>query len=154
MTEDARTYLRHRFTHDATQLRERVAQLRKGTNMPGPDANTSQRMAEACDEVVAMLESLPQGADSARIVESLLALVPQLEKRAQSAAAPPVRAVYMGAATRLREVAAAEAKAAESFGDSEDIDNADIEDIEDIDGEVDEEIDDDDVDDDDLDARA
>ncbi|MBL0940236.1 MAG: hypothetical protein IBJ03_15180 [Gemmatimonadaceae bacterium] len=132
MTEDARTYLRHRFTHDATQLRERVAQMRKGTNIPGPDANTSQRMAEACDDVVTMLESLPQHSDPALTVESLLALVPQLEKRAQGAGVPPVRAVYMGAATRVKEVAAAEAKAA-SGADEDEADIGDDEEDEDDD---------------------
>lgn len=112
MTEDARAYLRQRFTNDAAQLRERVDQLRQGTRMPGPDANTSLRMAEACDDVASLVESLPVGVDSEAIVRRLLALLPALERRAQAAGSPPVRAVYAGAATRVREIAAAESRAA------------------------------------------
>ena len=124
MTEDARSYLLHRFTNDATQLRERVVQLRKGVTVPGPDATTSERMADACDDVANMLTSLPLNASPDHMVQSLLALVPQLEKRAQGASVPPVRAVYIGAATRVKEVATAEAKASSAV-DAEDADIAD-----------------------------
>lgn len=114
MADDARTYLQHRFTQDAQQLRERVAQLRAGSSMPGPDATTSDAMATACDTVVAMLEALPAHDDVELLIRDLLALVPVLERHAQNAKQPPVRAVYTGAATRVREVTTAEQRALEN----------------------------------------
>ncbi len=111
MADDARTYLQQRFTQDAQQLRERVAQLRAGSSMPGPDAPTSEAMAAACDTVVAMLDALPTHDDVELLIRDLLALVPVLERHAQNAKQAPVRAVYTGAATRVREVTSAELKA-------------------------------------------
>lgn len=112
----AREYLIDRFRGDAVALRDRVAALAKGTKMPGPDVAMSTRMAEACETVAAMLEALPEESPDGSLGD-LLALVPLLERRAQEQVAqPPVRAVYAGAATRIREVYEAEARAAGGNG--------------------------------------
>lgn len=120
MADDARTYLQQRFTQDAQQLRERVAQLRAGNALPGPDAATSDAMATACDTVVAMLEALPEHDGVELLIRDLLALVPVLERHAQNAKQPPVRAVYTGAATRVREVTSAEQRALQADDSDED----------------------------------
>jgi hypothetical protein len=120
MADDARTYLQQRFTQDAQQLRERVAQLRAGSSMPGPDAATSDAMAKACDTVVAMLDALPAHDDVEPLIRDLLALVPVLERHAQNATQPPVRAVYTGAATRVREVTSAEQRALDNEHSAQD----------------------------------
>ena len=120
MADDARTYLQQRFTQDAQQLRERVAQLRAGNALPGPDAATSDAMATACDTVVAMLEALPAHDEVEMLIRDLLALVPVLERHAQNAKQPPVRAVYTGAATRVREVTSAEQRALQADDSDED----------------------------------
>jgi len=125
---DARTYLQQRFTQDAQQLRGRVAQLRAGTSMPGPDAATSDAMAKACDTVVAMLDALPAHDEVELLIRDLLALVPVLERHAQQAKQPLVRAVYTGAATRVREVTSAEQRALEGDdtapeGEDDDVDD-------------------------------
>jgi hypothetical protein len=109
MSETAREYLLHRFRDDAHSLRERADAMQRGTRLPGPDAATSARMADACDAVVAMLVALPVHADRARELDALEALIPLLDQRAQEHAKwPPVRAVYAGASTRIREVRSAE----------------------------------------------
>ncbi len=145
----ARAYLLDRFRTDALALRQRADTLAATTQggagrsksghgaapVPGPDAETSRRMAAACDSVVQMLEAIPEADDSARGLASIVSLLPLLEHRAaQEIGGAPVRAVYAGAATRIREVEAAEAQAqlAPHAGDEHDLD------------------DDDDVDDDDL----
>ena len=120
MADEARTYLQQRFTQDAQQLRERVAQLRAGHALPGPDAATSDAMATACDTVVAMLEALPEHDEVEMLIRDLLALVPVLERHAQNAKQPPVRAVYTGAATRVREVTSAEQRALQADDSAED----------------------------------
>ena len=109
MAASARDYLVQRFRGDAQSLRERTAALQRGTTLPGPDAATSSRMADACDEVVALLEALAPHADATDELDAIVALVPVLEQRGKaSAVSPPVRAVFVGAATRIREVQAAE----------------------------------------------
>ena len=80
--------------------------------MPGPDAATSERMAAACDDVVAMLSAIPDGSDPAAVLSSIAALSPLLDMRAgRESSSPAVRAVYAGAATRIREVQQVEATA-------------------------------------------
>jgi hypothetical protein len=121
MAETAREYLMHRFRGDAHALRERTAALRQGTKIPGPDATTSGRMADACDVVVRLLEGLGSQDDVPREIAALVALIPHLEERARaSATIPPVRAVYAGAATRIREVETAEAQARAAARDDDD----------------------------------
>lgn len=121
----ARAYLLDRFRTDALVLRQRADTLaatargtvgrgggRAAAPVPGPDADTSRRMAAACDIVVEMLEAIPEADDPARALESIVSLLPLLEHRAaQEAGGAPVRAVYVGAATRIREVEAAEERA-------------------------------------------
>jgi len=158
-------YLLDRFRTDADTLRARAATLRNGPAQPGPDANMSTAMANACDTVTAMLQAVPATADAPDILASLQALIPLLEKHAHAEAAPPVRAVYAGAATRVREVTDAEAQhlgttrvsdiaedVDEDVGEDvgEDVDEDVDEDVgEDVDEDVGEDVDED-VDDDDL----
>lgn len=110
---DPRDYLLDRFQSDSVALHARAVALRSGPAQPGPDATTSARMAEACDDVVAMLAAVPptnEAQDAASdTLAALRALIPELERRAVIAASlPPVRAVYAGAATRIREIEQAE----------------------------------------------
>ncbi len=121
MAETAREYLIHRFRGDAQSLRERTTSLQRGANIPGPDAATSGRMADACDDVVQLLEGIGPHDDAQRELAALVALIPLLEDRAKAGGqVPPVRAVYAGAATRIREVDAAEAKARSSDASDDD----------------------------------
>lgn len=90
----------------------------------------SSRMADACDAVVAMVSAIVADPDVAVEVEALIALVPLLEQRAAAAESfPPVRAVYAGAATRIREVRDVESRADQAdgagAGADEDVDDAD-----------------------------
>ena len=104
-----RTYLIDRFRADAAALRQRVVLLQSGAPPLGPDALTSLRMAEACDDVIAIVEAIPESDETTAVVSTLTAIIPLLERRAAAASdAPAVRAVYAGAATRIREIAAAE----------------------------------------------
>jgi hypothetical protein len=143
-------YLLSRFRSDGDALRQRAAALRTGPKQPGPDAATSLRMAGACDDVVAMLEAIPVSDDVNALIASLTALVPLLEARAAAVTnVPPLRAVYAGAATRIREVAAAEASA--SFP-HDPVDEATADETDD---DVDDYVDDEeDVDDDELHERG
>ncbi len=112
-----RAYLLNRFRTDAAALRQRAESLRDGTPAAGPDAATSRRMAEACDEVIAMLEAIPDADDASTMINTLAALIPMLEQRSAAASGtPPVRAVYAGAATRIREIADAETRHHQSHG--------------------------------------
>ena len=109
MPETAREYLITRFRQDATSLRERADALQRGAKMPGPDLATSRRMADACLAVAEMLEAIAPHDDPQVELDDLRALVPLLEQRAeQQAKTPAVRAVYAGAALRIREVNSAE----------------------------------------------
>ena len=115
MTTTARDYLVERFESDAAMLRERVAVLARGTKVAGPDAATSRGMADGCEEVAAMLRAIVSTGEASRDLEAVMALVPLLEHRAaESKLLPAVRAVYVGAATRIREVWLAEARLAEA----------------------------------------
>lgn len=139
-------YLLDRFLADAAALRQRAVALRNGPPQPGPDAAMSQRMATACDDVVAMLEAIPDSDDVRALIDSLTALVPLLEQRAAAAMnAPPLRAVYAGAATRIREVAVAESR------HQADDKQAEVDMLEDDD--LDDDIDADDIDSDELSAE-
>ncbi len=136
MTTTARAYLVNRFQTDAVVLRERVALMARGTKVPGPDAATSRRMADACDEVVAMLLAVAGSGHAATELEAIMALVPLLEHRAtEQQSNPAVRSVYVGAATRIREVRLAEAQSSPADGvpadDLEDVDDLDDDDVDD-----------------------
>ena len=124
-----RAYLLNRFRTDAAALRQRAESLRDGPPAAGPDAATSRRMAEACDEVIAMLEAIPDADDASTMLNTLAALIPMLEQRAAAGSStPPVRAVYAGAATRVREIADAETKHQQSHaanGEMEPVDEDD-----------------------------
>ena len=126
-----RTYLLTRFQADAVALRERAESLRIGPARPGPDATMSSHMADACEVVVAMVSAIAAQDDAAEEIDALVALVPLLEQRATAAGKmPAVRAVYAGAATRIREVRDVESRADHAGGavlddaiDSDDIDS-------------------------------
>ncbi len=149
----ARAYLLDRFRADAAALRLRAESLgsretRRSAPTPGPDASTSARMADACDAVVAMIEAVAESMDATRMLADLGALAPLLTQRAAlEANAPAVRAVYLGAATRIREVEAAELRAvpAASERDGRDDDQSDGDEPHDIDDATDEDLSDDDV---------
>ncbi len=162
-------YLIDRFRSDATTLRERAAALRGGPPRPGPHAAMSHQMASACDDVIAMLDAVPAGDPRPTIVAALTALIPLLERRAAASSAPPVRSVFIGAATRIREVIEAERRHEQTNGAATDrkghpvvdlaaaADDPDVETDDDLDDDADDDADDDsdddsDVDDDDLDA--
>ena len=126
MTTTARDYLVNRFQTDAVVLRERVALLARGTKVPGPDAATSSRMADACDEVVAMLLAIASHGDASAELDAIMALVPLLEHRAtEQQSNPAIRSVYAGAATRIREVRLAEAQSSPAHDDVDDDDTDD-----------------------------
>ena len=129
MTTTARDYLIERFESDAAMLRERVAVLARGTKVAGPDAATSRGMADGCEEVAAMLRAIVSTGEASRDLEAVMALIPLLEHRAaEPKLLPAVRAVYVGAATRIREVWLAEARLAEAAlanGDAPDDADAD-----------------------------
>ena len=131
MTTTARDYLVNRFQTDAVVLRERVALLARGTKVPGPDAATSRRMADACDEVVAMLLAIASHGDASVELDAIMALVPLLEHRAtEQQSNPAIRSVYAGAATRIREVRLAEAQSSPAHDDVDD-DDTDDDDVDD-----------------------
>ncbi len=150
MTTTAREYLVNRFQADGVVLRERVALMARGTKVPGPDAATSRRMADACDEVVAMLLAIASSDHAAAELDAIMALVPLLEHRAtEQQSNPAVRSVYAGAATRIREVRLAEAQSSPADGvPVEDLDEAELPDEEGEDDLDDDDLDEDDVDDD------
>ena len=151
MTTTAREYLVDRFQSDAVALRERVALMARGTKVPGPDAATSNRMAVACDEVVALLLAIASTGDAGAELDAVLALIPLLELRADAQKSnPAVRSVYAGAATRIREVRTAEAQSSQADG----ADTGDAGDGGDAGDAGDADLDDADVDDDDLDNSA
>ena len=95
----------------------------------GPDAATSRGMADGCEEVAAMLRAIVSTGEASRDLEAVMALIPLLEHRAaEPKLLPAVRAVYVGAATRIREVWLAEARLAEAAlanGDAPDDADAD-----------------------------
>jgi hypothetical protein len=144
MSTTAREYLVDRFQTDALALRERMAVLARGAKVPGPDAATSKRMAEACEEVVTMLQAIVNNGHAAAELEAIMALLPLLELRAAAQQSnPAVRSVYAGAATRIREVRSAEATWTQTDVIADE--DADV-----ADADLDADLDDDDVDDDDL----
>lgn len=114
----ARAYLIDRFRGDATTLRDRAVALAGGAVLPGPDLTTSQHMADACATVVRLLESLPPTDEAHHEVAALRQLIPTLESQARAVTHLPVRAVYAGAVTRIREVEAAERAAEARSGDA------------------------------------
>jgi hypothetical protein len=124
-----REYLIDRFRSDEHTLRERAAALRTGAPQPGPDAAMSLRMADACAAVIGMIDAIPDHVEAEPMLGALEALIPLLDQRAAGvASAPPVRAVYVGASTRIREIAEAErqhqrdAAPADTEIDSDDVD--------------------------------
>jgi hypothetical protein len=80
----------------------------------------------ACETVVALVEEVPTGAAEGA---GLAALIPVLEARAAAhLAEAPVRAVYVGAATRVREVLQAWQGGASGAAEEEDADEDDADD--------------------------
>lgn len=138
MADDPRSYLLARFTADAVTLRERAAQLAgKPAPAHGPNAEASERMADACDHVASLIGNL-----SDEVAEQLTALddlLPEIAARSARAEDAFVRSVYGGAATRIAEIVTKERSALDAH-------EADA-----LEPEHEADADDDDVDDDDLD---
>ena len=124
MPADIREYLLARFQTDAATLRQRADALNgESKPSPGPNALLSSAMADACDHVAALAEELPQHATVDVMLDALQALVPKLMLVANSPAAttaPAIRAVYMGACTRVQELIAAETNAGETNAGEDD----------------------------------
>ena len=112
---DPRSYLIDRFTADSKALRARALMLRadkSGNLIPGPDASTSESMAAACEDIVALIEKSVSKEDSSTVLSDLTQLVPALRELSTAQShQPAVRAVYDGAAARIREIEAAERNA-------------------------------------------
>ena len=109
MPGDIREYLTERFRSDAATLRQRASALKNGKPQFGPDAQLSNAMATACEDVASLADALPQHASLPDMLEALNALRPTLDARANDVALvkmPAVRAVYVGASTRVQEVIA------------------------------------------------
>lgn len=104
MSDDPLTYLLDRFATDAVTLRART-DLLVGKPAPehGPDGNASREMAEACEQVIAMLKDLEQQSDD-ELLDALDALGPELHALSERAPNDFVRSVYGGAATRIEQV--------------------------------------------------
>jgi len=104
MSDDPLTYLLDRFATDATTLRARAAHL-AGKNAPehGPDSDASLRMAEACEDVLALLNDLSAESDD-EMLDALDDLGPELHALSERATDAFVRSVYGGAATRISEI--------------------------------------------------
>ncbi len=148
MADDPRTYLLDRFATDATTLRSR-AEMLAGRPAPehGPDAQASRAMADACDEVIAMLNGITAETD-ADLLDALDTLGPKLHSEAEDQSNAFVRSVFAGAAARIEDIVnktrALLIDGDEHDGDvNDDFDEADLDD-DDVD-------DDDDIDDRDAD---
>ncbi len=104
MSDDPLTYLLDRFATDATTLRARAAHL-AGKNAPehGPDTEASIRMAEACEDVLALLNDIEVESDD-EMLDALDDLGPELHALSERATDAFVRSVYGGAATRISEI--------------------------------------------------
>lgn len=105
MSLHASEYLIQRCAEDARVLHERVATMRRGTRIPGPDAATSERMADACEDIIELLDDLASDVAEPLTTAALLEmLTPHLEARIKQQSHAAVRAVYAGAIARLREM--------------------------------------------------
>ena len=135
MSSDIRTYLVERFRSDADTLRQRAAALGSAAKpAAGPDAILSRRMADACDDVAHLAELLPVDCTLVEMLTALQALIPELNRRANAPelnSVPAIRSVYVGAATRVQELIAAEsrsgAEVADDFEDDFEDEEGDIE---------------------------
>ncbi len=96
MTSQLAKELAERFAEDAETLRARAAGPAPDV---GPDAATSERMADACDRVSALFASAQAAEESA-----LASLVPVLERYERDERDLNTCAVYRGARLRLRDV--------------------------------------------------
>ncbi len=124
MTADPRSYLLDRFRTDAETLRARAAQLAgKPAPAHGPDASASNRMADACDHISALLQALPD--DVAGQLSALEQITMQLKPLVERAPDPFVRSVYGGAATRIAEIVTKERTAEEDADEDAELDPED-----------------------------
>jgi hypothetical protein len=93
--EELHALLITRFSDDARLLRDRATT----PGSAGPSAQRSREMAEACDQIVALVQ------DTAISIEALTTLGRTFDARAASASAA-TQAVWRGAAMRTRELLA------------------------------------------------
>lgn len=108
-------HLADRFASDARALRARAEVLSsaRGARPIGPNAESTRRMADACDRVRALFADVPDD-DAAR------ALLPTLAGLVAGARADDERHVYAGAVSRLSDALAG--------GDADEDDSDDEED--------------------------
>lgn len=147
MADDPLTYLLDRFATDATTLRARADHL-AGRKAPehGPDAAASIRMAEACEDVLALLNNLSVTAPD-NVLDALEGLGPELHALSERATDAFVRSVYGGAATRISDVVQKSRSDEIEHDDDHDDAMVDENDGDDLDDDIDDDIDDDDIDD-------
>ncbi len=145
MADDPRTYLLDRFATDATTLRAR-AELLAGKPAPehGPDSESSLAMAQACDEVIALLNDLTVETEH-QLLDALDTLGPELHSQAEDESNAFVRSVYAGAATRIedivqktRDLLAGDEPDDDTDRDADDVDDDDVDDDDLFDGHDDE----------------
>ena len=111
MSSPLADHLAGRFASDARALRARAQALaaagpargRAAARPAGPSAESTERMAAACDRV----EALFAGAESD---EAVAALLPTLEGLASGAATSEERYVYAGAVARLTQALGGDAE--------------------------------------------
>lgn len=145
MADDPRTYLLDRFATDATTLRSRAEALAgKAAPEHGPDSQASLAMAQACDEVIGLINNI-SGKSEDELLDALDTLGPELHSQAEDQSNAFVRSVYAGAAARIEDIVA---KTRALDADDHDHDDDDVDD-DDVDAD---DVDDDDVDDDDDDV--
>ena len=117
-------YLTERFRNDADTLRQRAAAPAVAGPSRGPDAAASNRMANACDAVIARLRradasrgaasgasdkavgSVLSGEPDETMLRHLTGVAEALAREAAGERDPWVRSVYGGAATRIADVVA------------------------------------------------
>lgn len=95
-------HLAERFASDARALRARADALTAAGRAPGgarpvgPNAESTRRMADACDQVRALFDGVPDD-------EAARALLPTLAGLVAGARADDERHVYAGAVSRLSD---------------------------------------------------
>ena len=117
-------HLADRFASDARALRARAEALAaaRGARPLGPNAESTRRMADACDRVRALFADVPDDAAARALLPTLAGLV-------AGARADDERHVYAGAVSRLSDALAGDAGGDDDPDeDDSDEDDSDVED--------------------------
>jgi hypothetical protein len=124
MSSPIAEHLAERFASDARALRARADALAAAARAPGgarpvgPNAESTRRMADACDRVRALFDDVPDD-DAAR------ALLPTLAGLVAGARADDERHVYAGAVSRLGDALRGDAGDEDDDPDDDDDDEDD-----------------------------